>query len=286
MKHFLNGLVLALVIFIFQGCSKSDLIKYLLNNPGKSGCEIVEGEFDLVEYPDEVTGPLFKKYYDSQTKMLNRIDIGYRNIVGSVPVVKPMYISYEAQKMILLDENHDTSIVLHFNSKGQVQKATVPRFLGFLPNQEVRFLYSGNHLKEVQVYDAGWYSYVKVEYDQKKKNVSKLHMGVANITYEYDYTKKAKGQCYIDENLGDAYNFWYLLKFLNLLPSIEPENVLKSTYSVTNSYPGDFLRKYSAHQFDGGKLTYYKSDIWLTNINTGVTSFLYEEEFRMKWKCY
>ena len=129
-------------------------------------------------------------------------------------------------------------------------------------------------------YGIQWVEWVKIRYDRTHKNVSRVSFYYPNETpfetmdFEYDYSKKPKAQFHGDQRL---HRFLYLLRYLNVVPDLNPEHLLIKSILTTDQYPGNSENVYSDHKFDkwGRLISYHKNGDFWSN-----------ETWQINWKCF
>lgn len=287
-----NLLCLLCAAFLLAGCQKVDFIKNLLLDQRPNRCDWTSATNGILfDFQEREVPFLFQKKYKHGSSELRQIIASYRNIATpAVTAPDTMNVIYKDQRIIFIRLSGDTVAMLTFGLNAKLLKAAAVPFMRSDWNlrEEFRFSYTGNRLREITYFEDNkvTWPYIRVQYDKTNKNVSKVLFGNLtndfyqdSIVYQYDYSKKARGQFYPDEMLGDHFNFWYFLKFLNVLDGVQPENVLLNSY-MTNSYPGDIERSYTAHKFDSkGNLIYYKQ-------HRNIPQLPFYEEWQVDWRCY
>jgi hypothetical protein len=287
-----------LLILTASSCKKNDL-KGLNGIFNKNKCDYVQASAPGII--PETTGPiaLFTKTYDASSR-LQSIYSRFRNVATGIRDSFNLAVSYLPGTMVFTRNNGDTTAVLNFSANGRLTsaKAATPFYLDWSHRREYNFIYAGNVLREIQINgevhssDAGqWIPYIQLAYDNGNKNVSRLTFGgiyrssdKAWIDYSYDHSRKAKAQVYPDDMLGDYHMFYFFLKYLNVMPELQPENLLASSSfggEGTSHYPASFERQYSNHILDaGGKLVSY------TQHSSFPTAQERTENWQIDWTCF
>ena len=228
---------------------------------------------------------LFTKHYRPGTILLDKMTVSFLNIATTFSDKHTdLKITYAPQEMIITDESADTIAIFEFKPNGQLLRAWCDVYV--LPHSIVKgrsslifqFIYSGNRLDEVKLLDE---PYVKIKYDQTNKNVASIEFGqnFGTIFYQYDYNRTANGQYYPDEKRGDYFRFWYFLKYLNLLPELQPKNLLTGSYDDTQEYPGPTSNVYSNQSFDAANRV-ISYEVNSTFVNTSAFSV---ESWNVYW---
>jgi hypothetical protein len=280
-------------------CKKNDL-KGLNGIFNKNKCDYIQASAPGII--PETTGPiaLFTKTYDASSR-LQSIYTRFRNVATGIRESFNLTVSYLPGKMIFLRDNGDTSAVLNFSPSGRLTTATAatPFYLDWSYRRDYNFIYSGNALREIQItgevhsVDAGqWIPFIQLAYDNNGyKNITRLTAGgiyrssdKSWIDYRYDRTKRAKAQVYPDDMFGDYHMFYFFLKYLNVIPGLQPENLLASSSfggEGTSFYPASFERQYSNHQLDAdGKLVSY------TQHSSYPSNQEKTENWQIDWTCF
>lgn len=289
---------LLLFVFFVTGCKKNNpefVTEELAEQKNQKNGWVHGGHCDYeAAYSKAISNegteevPLFQKYYSGSR--LQKIKVHFRNVAGGAYEPFVLKVVYQPKRMIFLREgNGDTTAILDFNHSGKLvrARAPIPFHQGWSFQTSFRFFYYQGKLKKIesghleltesQEYETVWFPYINIDYDFKKKNVSRVTFPAfgsttgESIKYWYDYSRKAKAQVYPDDMAGDYHYFFYFLKYLNIFPELTPENILTRSLQVTE-YPGTFDRRYADHQFDAsGKLISYKEndDLW-----------------KIDWKCF
>jgi hypothetical protein len=280
---------------LIAGCKKGDRFF-----TGHTDCDYVQASSAAVDNESEKVLPLFTKYYGADGK-LDKIYVSFMSDAGGNYEQTTLKFAYDERRIRIDNENTGNTVaVLNFNPAGFLTSARIE--IGVFPDGRVdpdneqqnqyRYFYQGGRLKEIQLGEFhenpspgfDWYSYMKVEYDYTGKNVAKLSGIGPTMTYTYDYSRKAKNQFYADERFGDY--FFYFLKYLDLLPGLNPENILVKSFKDTNEYPGKKERTYSQHAIDrSGKLLFYKQETKVISVDGGSEYFEIPEEWNIDWKC-
>jgi hypothetical protein len=287
-----------LLLSALSSCKKSDL-KGLNGFYNKNKCDYVQASAPGII--PETTGPiaLFTKTYDASTR-LQSIYSRFRNVATGIRYSFNLTVSYQPGKMIFIRDNGDTSAVLNFGPSGRLVSATAatPFYLDWSYRRDYNLIYAGNVPREIQITgephsaDAGqWIPFVQMAYDNGNKNITRLTFGgiyrssdKSWIDYRYDHTRKAKAQVYPDDMMGDYHMFYFFLKYLNVIPELQPENLLTSSSfggEGTSFYPASFERQYSNHLLDaGGKLVSY------TQHSSFPTEQERTENWQIDWTCF
>ncbi len=265
-----------------------------------SGCDYVEASSKVVSFDGTQVEPLFKKFYDRHGK-LYRIRLNFLDPQASGFQHFYLNVSHAYRKMIFTRNDGDTALILNFDRHGRLTGSK--NWYGFLYgadegiNEDAHYLrefvYQHGRLKQINFgevffvnsedppahYDTTWSVETIIDYDWKK-NPSHINFpGQENepplydFFYTYDLKRKAKAQFYADERLP---RFFYLLKYLNLFPELNPDNILLSLIMITSQYPGDQLNTYNSHRFDrSGRLISYAKEgsIWAP------------EKWFIEWRC-
>jgi hypothetical protein len=289
MKRILVAATCCMLIIAITGCQKKDQWPWGL----QKRCDYVEASSKAISNENDQVLPLFTKTFDNSGK-LTKIRAAFRNIVGAYYVLEDFNVSYQGYSIFFTRPSGDTVAALQFNNNKKLIWAVTNIPFGTNGSQQYnfRFLYQAGKLKSIESQDFldneydpepnPWFPYLQLSYDNGFKNVSRLDFGSAHIDYEYDHQKKAKEQFYPDEMYGETHKFWYLLKYLNVVPDANPENLLKrSVYSQPEEgYPNNFERRYSDHKLDGsGKLvSYWQKNTWEHQNGS--------EFWTVKWNCF
>jgi hypothetical protein len=290
---------LSLLLIVIAGCKRNDFE----NLPGalqKIKCDYIQASSPYLSMDHTLTVPLFTKVYNAQNR-LEKILVRFRNVATPFLYPSTLDVSYPPGRVVFVrEEDGDTAAVLELHPSGKVirAQAATPFYLGWEFKRDYAFQYSGNRIQEIQIAEEDahthtryWNPFVQFTYDKGNKNVSKIIFGgigqnasYDSIQYQYDYSRKANAQVYPDDMLGDYHQFFFFLKYLNLFPELQPENILiSSAYGSTLpfSYPSYYDRKYSAHTFDAqGKLLSYKQN------SSRPTDQIFDEEWLVDWKCF
>jgi hypothetical protein len=227
----------------------------------------------------ETTGPiyLFSKTYDVSNR-LSQITFRLRN-VAYFPVNQYSYtVSYPQGHMVFTGMKGETVYDFEFNKQGRLDNVN---------GNGYRFIYRGSKLTAI-VNGVESAPFIQLSYDKTNKNISKLlffHSGsYDSIQYVYDYSRKIKEQVYPDDMIGDGASFYFFLKYLNVLPDLQPENMLtRSTYGSTEfyPYPSFYDRVYTNHTTDKeGKLVSY------TQTSHRSYDITLVENWSIDWKCF
>jgi hypothetical protein len=290
---------LSILLILFASCKRNDFE----NLPGalqKAKCDYVQASSPYLSMDHTQTVPLFTKIYNAQNR-LDKILVRFRNVATPFLYPSTLDVSYQPSRVVFVrEEDGDTAAVLELHPSGKIisARAATPFYLGWEFQRDYAFTYSGNRLQEIQIeeedahtHSRHWNPFVQVTYDKGNKNVSKIIFGgigqnasYDSIQYQYDYSRKANAQVYPDDMLGDYHQFFFFLKYLNIFPELQPENILTgSSYGSTLpfSYPSYYDRKYSDHTFDAqGKLISYKQN------SSRPTDQVFDEEWQVDWKCF
>jgi len=289
------------LIVLFTGfisCKKSDL-KGFNGFINKNKCDYIQASAPGII--PETTGPiaLFTKTYDASSR-LQSIYTRFRNVATGIIENFNLNVSYMPGKMIFIRDNGDTSAILNFGPSGRLLTATAatPFYLNWSYRRDYNFIYTGNALSEIQITgephsaDAGqWIPYIQLAYDNGYKNITKLTAGGIYsssdrswIDYRYDRTRRPRAQVYPDDMFGDYHMFFFFLKYLNVIPGLQPGNLLASSSfggEGTGFYPASFERQYSNHQLDAdGKLVSY------TQHSSFPTNQEVTENWQIDWTCF
>jgi hypothetical protein len=287
---------LLLILTGINSCKKNDL-KGLNGSFNKNKCDYVQATF-LYTRP-QLFGPivLFTKTYDASLQ-LQSIYCQFRNVATGIQYSFNLSVFYQPGQIIFTRNNGDTTAVLNFGSNGRLIRASAafPFYPDWGGTGNYNFIYNGNKLREIQITGSKYSGdpghlipYIQLAYDNGNKNMTKLTFnGISRssdkswIDYRYDYSRKARAQVYPDDMLGDYHMFYFFLKYLNVIPGIQPENILSSSLSGSDNphdYPGSYERQYSNHQFDAeGRLVTYTQHSTSGHLDQ-------TENWTIEWKC-
>jgi hypothetical protein len=288
-------LVTILVIVCYSGCKKTD---YYFNGSIGKTCDYSRASSNAIyqEYTNEIS--LFTKHYYYNSLILKSITLLFQNVAGRPHDSVNLKVSYFGNNMIFLDDKLDTQAIFTFSNNGRLLevKTSLPNSKGlsnFLHwSVDMKFFYKGNKLTEIQFLDLqniywepNWRTYLKLTYDSYNKNVSAIDMpglgsSAIHVKYDYDYSRKANGQYYPDEHVGDFYNFLTFLRYLNIFPELQPNNLLIHSYISDAEYPGNIERWYTDHHFNSdGNLVSYKMKSIIGSLSLPV------EDWNLVWTC-
>ncbi|HEY0356784.1 MAG TPA: hypothetical protein VGC29_11295 [Flavisolibacter sp.] len=307
--------LLVLLVLIFPGCRKKDLVNESLpslteeegnrSNSTRNQCDFSEASSNSISLTGEPGfTSLFKKYYMPGSGKLDKILVSFRNIAApgaNDPAL--LKLIYRHNRIIFLNDNSlDTMAILNFDNAGKLRyaQAGLPFHFGWSLKTGFRFIYHQDKLIKIEnseqvyigddQYQTNWYPYINIRYDHQKKNVSEIFFPAfgapgPSIKYEYNYSRKVKNQVYPDDMMGDYHYFLYFLKYLNLFPELTPEHLLVRSKAFNTDYPGNYDRRYSNHVVDGsGKLLFYHQNSSINDVETGV-NFSNTEKWKIDWKC-
>jgi hypothetical protein len=286
-----------LILTALSSCKKNDL-KGMNGIFNKNKCDYIQASAPGIIPETSGSIALFTKTYDASSR-LQSIYSRFRNVATGIRESFNLTISYQPGKMIFTRDNRDTTAVLNFSANGRLTSAIVatPFYLDWSYQRDYNFIYAGNVLREIQIsgevhsVDAGqWIPYIQLAYDKGNKNITRLTAGGIYSTsdkfwidYHYDPSRKARAQVYPDDMFGDYHMFYFFLKYLNVLPELQPENILTSSSFGGEgiSYPASFERQYSNHQLDAnGKLVSY------TQHSAFPTNQERTENWQIDWTCF
>src|SRR6476660_629942 len=289
---------LLLLLTTIISCKRTDL-KGLNGSYNKNKCDYEQAtvHWDKPQTYGPIT--LFTKSYDASSR-LQSIYCRFRNVATGIQYSFNLNVSYQPGQMIFTRDNGDTTAVLNFSPNGRLTsaKAATPFYLDWSYRRDYNFIYAGNVPREIQIsgavnsVDAGqWIPYIQLAYDKGNKNITRLTAGgiyrssdKSWIDYRYDPSRKAGAQVYPDDMFGDYHMFYFFLKYLNVLPELQPENLLTSSSfggEGSSFYPASFERQYSNHQLDaGGKLVSY------TQHSTFPSNQERTENWQIDWTCF
>jgi hypothetical protein len=286
-----------LILTALSSCKKNDL-KGMNGIFNKNKCDYVQASAPGIIPETSGSIALFTKTYDASSR-LQSIYSRFRNVATGIQYSFNLNVSYQPGQMIFTRDNGDTTAVLNFSPNGRLTsaKAATPFYLDWSYRRDYNFIYAGNVLREIQIsgevhsVDAGqWIPYIQLAYDKGNKNITRLTAGgiyrssdKSWIDYRYDASRKARAQVYPDDMFGDYHMFYFFLKYLNVLPELQPENLLTSSSFGGEgiSYPASFERQYSNHQLDAsGKLVSY------TQHSAFPTNQERTENWQIDWTCF
>jgi hypothetical protein len=289
---------LLLLLATIISCKRNEL-KGLNGSYNKNKCDYEQAtvHWDKPETYGPIT--LFTKSYDASSR-LQSIYCQFRNVATGIQYSFNLTVSYQPGKMIFTRDNGDTTAVLNFGANGRLISASTayPFYPDWGGTRNYNFIYNGNMLTEMQITGSKYSGepghlipYIQLAYDNGNKNISRLTFyGISRDTYKswidyhYDYSRKARAQVYPDDMLGDYDMFYFFLKYLNVIPVLQPENILSSSLSGSDNphdYPGSYERQYSNHQFDAERrLVSYTQQSVVNNRLKGI------ENWTIDWKCF
>lgn len=261
--RFMNGLKFlflgtALAATAISGCRKNDWVTV---PNGRDKCELLSVSSTILSNEGEAELPLFTKSFVNGTYKLNSLFALYRNPAGGPAYPDPATsypVTHSGQTMTV-QKNGNESTVFHFDNNGKVTKALDQQFGTTF---EYKFIYNGGKLQEIQQKNDEWgqelQPYYWIMWDQGKKNVLEEQFGYGGQTviYSFNNNKKVKGQFVPDQKFGDSHTFVGLVKYLNLCPELQSQNLITGSQTLSEDYPGWFTTVYSGHVFDaGGRIT-------------------------------
>ena len=265
------GIFAVATFLLFNSCQK---VIYPLNhfpNPltgGSGGCQVAS--FHLSEFDPLPQGAyyLFGKKYDPSGKNLKEIIFSISEDVffGDLLQFQSDYqVVDKGRKVFLITKDAlghsipDTGAIIYLNTLGRpdsiVSYSQITYHFDARTGETVRtyFSYMQDRLFTARTVKHGYFVSSDVTDTVRYDNYGNM-ASFASYTYQYDYTRTAKQQCYLDDymqNKGEV----YLLEYLGYFPEVtSPTNVRTG---ISGGYESGALTN---HQFDGeGKLISYDS---------------------------
>jgi hypothetical protein len=274
-----TGLLLAIPL-LFATCSKFDWDLFDKHH-GKGDCQVAS--FSLSNPPRSDIPWLFKKKFNAAGRV-SEIECSFNNIANSADLIHyKLRIAYHGDRVYLINKEipYDTVTKLFLNSEGRVTKAT-----GNIPYiNNNRYYYSGNKLHVVEG-DIAVGSTLRrnCEYDNRGNILSISSLDPysnerVGYFYEYDYSKEAKQQFYMDE-VRNIDNTFTLLHYLGFFPELNPVNVRTHVRNGRENHYFVYDEYLLNHQFDAnGRLMQYD----IVNYDGGQLRL--KETASLSWKC-
>lgn len=270
----------AFIFLLTGGCNKIDWLNFPHPPLSKNQCDVAEYRLSIY---DNLGFPfLFKKTYDNAGD-IKEINASFFNIRPIDQLIHyNLLVLNKGQKIYLVDKTNpaDTILVITLNKQGRVQEC-VGKGDYFPPNSG--FLYRNNRLVSFSwwgIRDSCDYdSYGNILSIQPAGNFYPGSKGDGTF-FEYDYSRKASQQFYLDEitNMNDGFS---LLRYLGFFPELNPIH-LRTAVNV-GTEPGHYYwyKKMINHQVDNnGKLLGY--DVG-TSFNNGDFDFSFH--VTLTWNC-
>lgn len=278
-----------LLLLFMYSCQKSDFKNPEAHDPssdvnqnmrrgGNSGANFIYATSAWLSGGEDPDYRLFTKEY--KYGKLSKITASIQNVVTGGLDNFPLKVRYGFRQMSFVDEQFtgQTVGIFRFDHKGNLTSASLGGspfpFHHFQPIT-YRLYYSRGRLKEIKYqYDIDpqtcedypelcanpptLHPYVKIQYDNHR-NISAISTGeTSTFKYEYDLKRKVKDQFYADEAIHDYFDFWFFLRYLDILPELRPQNLLvRSVYTSPEGYLTRLERKYHNQKFKDGRLTSY-----------------------------
>ena len=261
MKRFplppLTVMVLAASLFNWS-CSKINW-KDIDHPQQVSKCDVAEYHRPTYDQYDLGFPFLFKKKYDKSGKKVEEIDCTFDNVTPPEFLIHfVLLLQQKGQRLYLLDKNNanDTVMKASLNNKGKVEYYETNGSLDWTnatTHTFAYFFYKNNRLVFLKYGSSGsqgdYSSEDSLHYDPQG-NI----LAFGSNFFEYDYTRTAAAQFYIDGIMEGHINGFYLLQYLNFFPEVtSPPNV--RSFGDIGIYAG----YYDNQTFDAeGKLTGYR----------------------------
>jgi len=233
-----------------------------------SKCDVAEYHISTYDQYNLGFPFLFKKKYDQSGKKVKEIDCSFWSAIPPDDMRHHVLLVHQKDhRLYLLDKNNpnDTVMKVHLNNKGRVEYYETNGSLDW-GNGATRtfgsFVYKSNRLVLFRwAYTNSWGTIPFVEQPLDYDSQGNL-LAFAGHTYEYDYTRTAAAQFYIDDFMGGFNNGYYLLQYLGFFPEVTSPPNLRSYVNATV-----FVGNVENHTFDaGGKLTGYQFTFLQTTI--------------------
>jgi hypothetical protein len=249
--------LLIVISLLFTTCRKIDWTN-IVHGPGKRDCNLVA--YTLHVGADVPQPFLFSKQYNSAGD-LTAIDARFNNLLAVEDLFHyRLRIVHDNKKVYLVNQDspYDTKMTLFFNSHGRVEKAI---------GDDVLYSYEFNY-KQNRLFSIKWYYHSGLvfidtcRYDAKGNILSITHPEPSlndriGYFYEYDYSKKAKYQFYMEET-RNLHNGFTLLQYLDLFPELAPVNLRTRARNGTENSYYIWQQWMINHQVDAkGRLTGY-----------------------------
>ena len=259
------GMSAIALFLLFNSCNKINLPNHF-PDPLTGGCQVAEfhgNTFDFL-YPQGISY-LFKKKYDPSGKTLKEIVFFFSEDQVPFELLQSQYdyqVVDKGRRVYLITQDafghgqSDTSAVIYLNPSGRpdsiVSYSQITYHFDARAGETVKtyFQYREQRLFTARTVKNGYFVSTDVtdtaRYDHYGNAVS-----FADHIYQYDYTRQAKQQCYLDDyaqNRGEI----YLLEYLGYFPELTSPVNLRTSLT---GYEGGSITN---HQLDGdGKLISY-----------------------------
>jgi hypothetical protein len=253
-----TGLLLAIPL-LFATCSKFDWDLFDKHH-GKGDCQVASYSLFGAPHPDIPW--LFKKKFNSAGRV-TEIECAFNTLVqGTDPGDLYLRLAYHGNRVYFINKKnpYDTVVKVFLNTQGRVTH-TIGDGERMKNNW---YYYRGNklHIIEFNVADQSVHRST-CEYDNRGNILSISSINTYSnkrdgIFYEYDYSRNAKRQFYMDETRNMNFTFT-LLHYLGFFPELNPVNV-RTHVRVGLETEGYILTNQTLvnHQFDAkGNLTQY-----------------------------
>lgn len=269
------GLFIAIPL-LFSTCNKVDWHD-VFGSHGKKDCQLQS--YNLNWDYDFGFPFLFEKKFNRAGDRVTEINCSFHNIFPfGGPIHFDLRVVYNGSEVYLINKlaPFDTTLKVFLNAQGRVRECLGT---GYIPRN--KYFYQGNRLRAIEV--DGFYHDTCI-YDNRG-NILSIAVPAApgepsyGFFYEYDYSRKAKQQFYLDETRDLNVNF-ALLQYLGAFPELDPVNV--RTRSRTGFSDGSTLWDATLvnHRFDSqGRLLGY--DIGFEDGDSVVAT----KGPSLTWKC-
>lgn len=242
--------ILPLLLFTFS-CSKIDWDDVWGHHGPLPKCDLAAYRLTSM-YPDITFPFLFEKTYNPGGRQVRTIDASFFNEIADLIHFR-LRIENKGRNIYLvnMDAPYDTSMTIRLNKYGKPESATGVEVLG-----SYEFYYTNNRLTSYLWTGFGlWHC----QYDDQGNIISTSYPGGDGYLYDYDYSKKATQQFYMDE-LRFIDDGMTLMQYLGLFPELTPVN-LRTRVRIGSTRFGYFYDRYLVnHQLDNsGRLVQYNS---------------------------
>lgn len=277
-NSFLRGLFILPLLLFMLSCSKIDWNNVWHGGNKSHQCDV--SAFTMSVDPVPSFPFLFQKKYDPSGKNIKEINCSFPNLVYPFPDSLPHYrlrLEYKSQKIffIRMEAPFDTVVTAYLNAQGRVVR-TISR------NEilENKFEYRNNRLFSVTYRTNEWGMTDTCVYDSYGNILSIARMeseGRHGYLYDYDYSRKAKQQIYI-EYTRSFNNDFTLMQYMGFFPELNPVHLrTRSRFGQENVYM--FREDIVNHKLDAqGKMTGY-------DITSPGDPQLIVTHISIKWNC-
>jgi hypothetical protein len=244
-------------VFLSVSCTKNESEQINAKKKQEATCDVA---VFTQQYSGGEAGYIFNKTYDFSGRKLSHISAPLYS-GGAIWDTVHLNLTYDYNKIYFIssENSSDTGLVVQIDNAGRPVRAEVGQIIdnGFGPQE---FFYQGGRLRSINI-DNDWMR-IWFRYDQYGNNtqiVTDSSDGLPRINhvYEYNRSKTASQQFYLDEARGFSFNVLTILHAAGFFTELNPVHArVRSTVHWGSYLAYDYIQRNHVYDKSGRLLQY------------------------------